>query len=206
MIEKQPLADSTKSVAGTGGVNKRTWRLVIRAQAGWFDLHLRDFWNYRDLVGMFVRRDFVAQFKQTILGPALIVYFLTDAPVRLTAYAWLAPVLVFIMAALALGLGIIFSSMTTKYRDLRFLLDFGVRLVMYAAPVVYPLSAMPDRWRWFLLINPMTPVIETFRLAFLGQGDFSWLHLSYSAGFAIFSLFFGIAIFNRVERTFMDTV
>ena len=294
------MEDSTKSVADTGDANNRTWRLVIRAHAGWIDLRLRDLWTYRDLVGMFVKRDFVAQFKQTILGPAWFVlqpllttviftivfgniaqlstdglpkilfylsgsilwmyfsdvllaasntfignahlfgkvyfprlavpvslvisnffklalqflffllffgyYLLRGAPVHLTAYACLAPVLVLIMAGMALGTGIIFSSMTTKYRDLRFLLDFGVRLTMYAAPVAYPLSAMPDRWRWFLLINPMTPVIETFRLAFLGQGHFSWLHLVYSAGFAIVSLFLGIAIFNRVERTFMDTV
>jgi lipopolysaccharide transport system permease protein len=273
---------------------------VIRPHGRWFDLHLTDLWRYRDLVMMFVRRDFVAQFKQTILGPTwfvlqpllttvvfvivfgniaslstdgipktlfylsgnvvwmyfsgvltatsntfvgnaslfgkvyfprlavplslvisnglkfglqfiffllfLLFFFLNGAPVQLTAYAFLFPLLVLIMAGLALGLGVLFSSMTTKYRDLRFLLEFGVRLLMYATPVIFPLSSIPGKWRWVLLANPMTPVTETFRLAFLGQGTFSWWHLGYSAAFAFFSVLIGAAVFNRVERTFMDTV
>jgi lipopolysaccharide transport system permease protein len=278
----------------------RAWSLVIRPRAGWLELHLGDLWRYRDLVTLFIRRDFVAQFKQTLLGPAwfvmqpllstlifvvvfghianlstdglpkilfylsgnvawmyfanvltatsntfisnahlfgkvyfprlavplsltlsnlmkfalqfafflaFVLYFrLRGAPVRFTWVAWLSPLLVLTMAGQALGLGILFSAMTTKYRDLRFLLDFGVRLLMYAAPVVYPLSAIPQKWRWFLLVNPMTPLIEAFRLGFLGQGTLSWPLLAYSAGFAAVSLLAGIAIFNRVEKTFMDTV
>ena len=78
--------------------------------------------------------------------------------------------------------------------------------MMYATPVIFPLSVIPDKWRWVLLANPMTPIIETFRLGFLGQGSFSWLYLGYSALFAVVSLLVGAAIFNRVERTFMDTV
>ena len=282
-------------------INTDTWDLVIRPQGRWFDLHLNDLWRYRDLVLLFVRRDFVAQFKQTILGPAWFViqplfttivftiifgnianlstdrlpkvlfylsgnvmwmyfsgvltatsntfagnahlfgkvyfprlavplsvsisallkfglqicfflaflafYLVTGANVRVTSAALLFPVLVLIMGALALGLGIIFSSLTTKYRDLRFLLDFGVRLAMYATPVIFPLSSITGgRLRLVLLFNPMTPIIETFRLGFLGQGTLHWGWLGYSAGFAVVSMLGGVMIFNRIERTFMDTV
>ena len=276
------------------------WQLVIRPRGRWFDLHLADLWRYRDLVAMLVRRDFISQFKQTILGPAWFVlqpllttlvfmvvfgrianlsteglprmlfylggsvvwmyfsnvltatantfignahlfgkvyfprlavplaltlsnllkfglqflfflciwagYAWRGADIHLTRVAGLAPLLVLIMAAQSLGLGILFSSLTTKYRDLRFLLEFGVRLLMYAAPVAYPLSALSGRLRWLLLLNPMTPVIEAFRVGFLGQGTFSWSLLGYSAGFAALVLVLGVAIFNRVEKTFMDTV
>jgi len=106
-----------------------------------------------------------------------------------------------------LGVGILFSALTTKYRDLRFLLDFGVRLAMYATPVIFPLSSITGgRLRLVLLANPMTPIIEVFRLGFLGQGTLHWGWLGYSAGFAVVSLLVGAMIFNRVERTFMDTV
>ena len=274
---------------------------MIRPQSGWLDLHLLDLWRYRDLVLLFIRRDFVAQFKQTILGPAWFViqpllttivftvvfgnlanlstdglpkmlfylsgnviwmyfsgvltatantfvgnahlfgkvyfprlavplsitissllkfglqvllflafwlYFsLTGAPIRLTSAAWLFPMLVLIMAALSFGLGILFSAMTTKYRDLRFLLDFGVRLAMYATPVIFPLSSITGgRWRLVLLANPMTPIIEVFRLGFLGQGTLHWGWMAYSTGFAVVSLLVGVVAFNRVEKTFMDTV
>ena len=276
------------------------WQLVIRPRGRWFDLHLADLWRYRDLVAMLVRRDFISQFKQTILGPAWFVlqpllttlvfmvvfgrianlsteglprmlfylggsvvwmyfsnvltatantfignahlfgkvyfprlavplaltlsnllkfglqflfflciwagYAWRGADIHLTRVAGLAPLLVLVMAAQSLGLGILFSSLTTKYRDLRFLLEFGVRLLMYAAPVAYPLSALSGRLRWLLLLNPMTPVIEAFRVGFLGQGTFSWSLLGYSAGFAALVLVLGVAIFNRVEKTFMDTV
>ena len=277
------------------------WDLVIRPRSGLLELHLGDLWRYRDLVAMLVRRDFVAQFKQTVLGPAWFViqpllttlvfvvvfgniaqlstdglprmlfylsgnvvwmyfaavlssaantfvgnahlfgkvYFprlavplavaistlirfglqflfflafwvffaLRGADIRMTPAALLFPLLVLVMAALSLGLGIVFSSLTTKYRDLRFLLDFGVRLLMYATPVIFPLSSITGgRWRLVLLANPMTPVIEAFRLGFLGQGMLHWGWLAYSAAFALVALLAGVVIFNRVERTFMDTV
>lgn len=278
-----------------------SWDLVIRPRTRWFELHLDDLWRYRDLVYMFVRRDFVAQFKQTLLGPAWFViqpilttivftvvfgnianlstdrlpkvlfylsgnvvwmyfagvltttsstfvgnahlfgkvyfprlavplsisishllkfglqvlFFLgfwvyfaaTGADIRFTSAVLLFPLLVLIMAGQALGLGIIFSSLTTKYRDLRFLLEFGVRLAMYATPVIFPLSSITGgRLRLVLLANPMTPIIEVFRLGFLGQGILHWGWLGYSAGFAVVSLLGGVMLFNRVERTFMDTV
>lgn len=278
------------------------WDLIIRPHYGWFDLHLDDLWHYRDLVMLFVRRDFVSQFKQTILGPIWFViqplfttimftvvfgniaglstdglpkvmfylsgsvlwqyfsmcltktsdtftananlfgkvYFprlaipvsvtisqllklglqfgfficfwlyyvlILDADLHLTWVAFLLPVLILIMAGMGLGLGIIFSSMTTKYRDLKFLLQFGVQLAMYTTTVIYPLSSMTSGYsRYFILANPMTPIIETFRYGFLGSGTFSWIHLGYSAGFATVVLMVGVLIFTRIERTFMDTV
>ena len=277
-----------------------SWSLIIKPKKRLLDLHLDDLWRYRDLIVLFVRRDFVAQFKQTILGPAWFVvqplittimftiifgniaqlstdglpkilfylsgnilwsYFamcLTSTSDTFTANAhlfgkvyfprlavpisviisnfmkfalqfvlflvflayyqisgadihmnWavaLIPLLVILMAGLSLGLGIIFSSMTTKYRDLKFLLQFGVQLMMYATPVIYPMSSIPEKWKAFIWLNPMTPIIETFRFAFLGKGDFNWIHLAYRGAFTLVILFLGTVIFNRVEQTFMDTV
>jgi lipopolysaccharide transport system permease protein len=100
----------------------------------------------------------------------------------------------------------IFSSLTTKYKDLTFLLTFGIQLLMYATPVIYPLASIPEKFKFYVLINPLTSVIETFRYAFLGTGTFSWYDLSYSTMFMLTLLLFGIIIFNKVERSFMDTV
>ncbi|MDP6525634.1 MAG: ABC transporter permease [Kiritimatiellia bacterium] len=277
-----------------------SWDTVISPHAGWFDLHLRDLWRYRDLILLFVRRDFVAQYKQTILGPlwfiiqpllatvvftivfgniaglstdnlpkplfylsgqviwgyfagsltatsgtftanaaifgkvyfprlavpisivisqlfqfalkfafllCFMLYFISrGATVQPSMAVFLLPVLVAIMACLALGLGIIFSSMTTKYRDLRFLLTFGIQLLMYATTAIYPLSSLQGKYRLLILANPMTSIIETFRYAFFGRGTFNLLHLAYSAGFAVVVLFIGIIFFTKIERTFMDTV
>ncbi|MGD9874975.1 MAG: ABC transporter permease [Kiritimatiellia bacterium] len=279
---------------------QETWDLVIEPPKGWFALHLRELWRYRDLMGLFVRRDFVAQYKQTILGPLwhliqpllttlmftvvfgriaglptdnvpqFIFYmagttvwtyfascltrtsgtFISNAnifgkvyfprmvipvsavisqliafgiqfgffwavyvllwsrgvPVSLNWHVALLPLLVLLMAGLGLGFGIIISSLTTKYRDLQVLVQFGVQLWMYATPVIYPLSAMSAKYRWIIVANPMTAVVETFRYGFFGAGTFSWAYLAYSAVFAVILLLVGIAIFNRVERTFMDTV
>jgi len=276
------------------------WDLILRPRSKLFELHLADLWRYRDLVWMFVRRDFVSQFKQTILGPAWFViqpllttlvfvvvfgniaglstdnipkilfymsgnviwmyyanmltatsnvfisnahlfgkvyfprlavplslcishlfkfalqlglfmvfwlyYFNLGSSIRITGYVWLLPFVFIIMMAQSLGLGILFSAMTTKYRDMRFLLDFGIRLLMYGAPVVYSLNGLADPWRNILLWNPMTPVFEVFRLALLGQGTFSLWMLGYAAGFALVVLLLGAAIFNRVDRSFVDTV
>lgn len=276
------------------------WDLVIQPKTRWFDLHLGDLWRYRDLMMLFVWRDFVASYKQTILGPfwhllqplisALIFtvifgeiariptdglppflfymcgltawnyfaaclpgtsgVFLSNAGIfgkvyfpRLTVpvsivisclvkfgiqfvlfigfmiffgirgsaihpnrIILITPYLLLIMAALGLGAGIIISSLTTKYRDLQVLVGFGVQLLMYATPVVYPLSAVPEKYRWLILINPMTPIIETFRYAFLGSGSFSVTYLAYSTITTLILLLLGILLFNRVEKTFMDTV
>jgi len=282
-------------------LTEESWDMIIQPQRSLFDLRLGELWKYRDLVLLFVRRDFVAVYKQTILGPLwyLIQPLLTTitftvifgniaglptdglpgflfymsgtvvwsyfadclnktsntfsananlfgkvyfprlaVPVsilisNLVAFAiqfgffvvfiiffavrgadlhpnwgWIAlsPLLILIMAGLGLGLGIIVSSLTTKYRDLRFLVSFGVQLLMYATPVIYPVSAIPERFRWIILANPMTPIVEAFRFAFLGAGSLDIGHLLYSFGFMIGVVVLGSLIFNRVERTFMDTV
>jgi lipopolysaccharide transport system permease protein len=105
-----------------------------------------------------------------------------------------------------LGSGIIVSSLTTRYRDLRFLVQFGTQLLMYSTPVIFPLSSIPEQYRWIMIANPMTPIIETFRFAFLGTGTVSWGMLGYSAIATVAILAIGILLFNRVEKTFMDTV
>jgi lipopolysaccharide transport system permease protein len=276
------------------------WSLVIRPKTGWFDLHLSDLWRYRDLTMLFVWRDFVAQYKQTILGPLwhiiqplfttllftvifgrvaglptddlppmlfymagitcwnyfaeclnrsagtfinnasifgkvyfprlcvpvsvvmsniikfgiqfalflgfLAYYYARGFPIHPNALVLLTPVLVLIMAALGLGTGIIVSSLTIRYRDLQVLITFGVQLAMYATPVILPLSKVPEKYRWLVLANPMSALIETFRYAFLGSGTFDPSTLLYSAVATVVILAVGIVLFNHVERTFMDTV
>jgi len=135
------------------------------------------------------------------------VYFLAaGTAIHPTSALVLLPLCVLLMAMLGLGFGIIVSSMTPRYRDLRFLVQFGVQLLMYTTPVIYPLSKLSDQYRWIMLANPMTPVIETFRYAFLGTGTFSWNYLGLSAAVATTVLTLGILLFNHVEQTFMDTV
>ena len=276
------------------------WDLIIEPRKKWYDLQLRDVWHYRDLIELFVRRDFVSRFKQTILGPLwfviqplltsivftvifgniaklptdglpqmlfymsgtvlwqyfagclngtsntftsnagifgkvyfprlvtpisiiisniisfgiqfvfflcfLLYFYLNGSTVHLTLWAFSLPLLIFLMAGLGLGLGIIISSLTTKYRDLQNLVGFGVSLWMYLTPVIYPVSSIPGKLRWLADINPITPIVETFRAGFLGAGNASWVGLAYSAGFMLVALFIGVVIFNRVEKTFIDTV
>ena len=279
----------------------RKWDMIIEPQRSLFDLRMAELWHYRDLVSLFVRRDFVAAYKQTILGPlwyliqpilttviftfifgsiaklptdglpqflfymsgtviwsyfqdcftktsdtfitnsqlfgkvyfprlavpvsilisslitflmqfVLFLFFVAFFFLRGSAihvnWMWvlLTPVLLLIMAGLGLGFGITISSLTTKYRDLRFLVQFGVQLLMYATPVIYPISSVPARFQWVLLVNPMTSIVETFRYAFLGAGEANLGHLLYSFGFMLVMVFVGSIIFNRVEQTFMDTV
>ncbi|MCS6933900.1 MAG: ABC transporter permease [Chitinophagales bacterium] len=118
----------------------------------------------------------------------------------------LTPLLIVLLAALGLSLGIIFSSLTTKYKDLSFLLAFGVQLWMYASPVIYPLRAVTGKLRDILLLNPVTPVIETFRYALFGSGYYEPGALLYTALFSLVAFVIGIVIFNQVEKSFMDTV
>ena len=276
------------------------WSLVIEPKTGLFNLHLDDLWRYRDLIYMFVKREYVSQYKQTILGPiwflvqpvlttvtyiiifggiakiptdglpqplfymsgilmwnyfstclnktsdtfiananifgkvyfprltvpiatvisGLISYFIqlvlfvgvyiyylwNGAAIQPNAYVLLLPYLIFLMAMLGLALGIIISSLTTKYRDLKFLVTFGVQLFMYATPVIYPLSVLSDKYKALVLLNPMTSIMETFRFAVLGVGEFSWSALGYSTAFTAVVLAFGVVLFNRIEKSFMDTV
>jgi lipopolysaccharide transport system permease protein len=297
-MTEDPTASSSTSTSASPSSDH--WDLVIRPHRKWFDLKLGELWRYRDLVMLFVRRDFVSLYKQTILGPLwyliqpllttitfTIVFgniaklptdglpqflFYMSGTVAWTYFAscltktsetfvansnlfgkvyfprlavpvsilisnliafgiqfgfflafmgyfalrgshihpnwWIlaTPLLVLMMAGLGLGFGIIVSALTTKYRDLRFLVQFGVQLLMYATPVVYSSSSIPARFQTFLRVNPMTSVIEAFRYAFLGGGTPSVGLLAYSFAFMVVIVAIGSIIFNRVEATFMDTV
>jgi len=144
---------------------------------------------------------------QFVFFLAFFLYFyLRGSSIFLSTWALALPLLIFLMAGLGLGFGIIISSLTTKYRDLQHLVGFGVSLWMYGTPVIYPVSSIPEKWRWVADVNPVTPIIETFRKGFLGAGDASWPRLAYSFGFMLFVLMVGVIIFNRVEKTFIDTV
>jgi lipopolysaccharide transport system permease protein len=136
----------------------------------------------------------------------MIYYWITGFHFQITPYIMLFPVLVILMAGLGLGLGMIISALTTKYRDLAFLIQFGVPLLMYTTTVVYPLSSAPAKYKWLVILNPMTGIIETFRTGFLGNGSFSWLMLGYSFVFMVVVMLLGTIIFNKVEKSFVDTV
>jgi lipopolysaccharide transport system permease protein len=125
---------------------------------------------------------------------------------QISIYALLIPVFLILMAAFGLGLGMIISAMTTKYRDLSFLVTFGVQLFMYATPVIYPLSAAPEKYKPLISLNPMTPIIEGVRFTLLGKGDFSFSALLYTIVVTIIILFIGTITFNKVEKSFVDTV
>jgi lipopolysaccharide transport system permease protein len=280
--------------------DQEQWDLEIRPNRNLFDLKLYELWKYRDLMWLFVRRDFVSFYKQTILGPVWFflqpllttlmftfvfgrlagistdnlpqplfyitgitawnyfsecltktstvfkdnaaifgkVYFprlimplsivlsnlikfgvqfilflfvmgfyaFTGADFHPTWTIALFPVLIVLMALLGLGAGMLISAATTKYRDLAFLLTFGVQLLMYATTVIYPLSAAPAKYRWLIQLNPMTAIIETFRYGFLGRGSFEWLSLGYASLITGIVLVVGILVFNVVEKNFVDTV
>lgn len=145
---------------------------------------------------------------QLILFIVILLYYILSEGYQpgVSAYLALFPLLIAIMAALGLGLGMIISALTTKYRDLAFLITFGVQLFMYATPVIYPLSTLSEPYRDIMKWNPMAPVIEGLRFGLFGEGLFSWSYLAYSLGITLAILFFGIVIFNRVEKKFVDTV
>ena len=280
---------------------EKEWTMIIRPQEKLWKVNLKEIWNYRDLIELFVKRNIVVQYKQTILGPlwyliqpvltvimnmvvfggiahmstdgvpqALfylagnvcwfyfsdclnqtsstfvanqgmfgkvyfprmvvpistilsnllrfgiqvglfvafwIYYFATGSDICLNWTILLLPVLILMLAGLGLGFGILISSMTTKYRDLSILFSFIVSLWMYATPIVYPISMITsEKLRLLIMLNPMTSIIEAFKYATLGQGYFSWGALGYSFAFMSILLAWGIVIFNKVQRSFMDTV
>jgi lipopolysaccharide transport system permease protein len=121
-------------------------------------------------------------------------------------YILLFPVMVLLMAAQALGFGMIISAMTNKYRDLSFLVVFGIQLLMYATPIIYPLSSVPVKYQWLVSLNPMALIVETARLGLLGKGSFTWFNFGYTTVVTMLILFSGIIIFNKVEKSFIDTV
>ncbi|SUP53622.1 Inner membrane transport permease yadH [Weeksella virosa] len=136
----------------------------------------------------------------------LLYYLIVDKNVHPNAWILITPILIVMMAAFAMGTGMIFSAMTTKYKDLSMLLGFGVSLYMYVTPVVYPISAIPEKYRWIAELNPLTGIFECFKYAYLGVGDFNLGMLVYSAFFIFIILMIGTLIFNKVEKSFMDTV
>jgi lipopolysaccharide transport system permease protein len=147
---------------------------------------------------------FMVQFA--LFALAILYYKFMGFAFEPNWYLLLFPILVLLMALQGLGLGMIISALTTKYRDLIFLVGFGVQLLMYATTVIYPLSSAPEKYKAWIAYNPMTAVIETFRYGFLGQGEFTWYYLSVCAGITLSITMVGILIFNKVEKTFIDTV
>ncbi len=136
----------------------------------------------------------------------VVVYSLCGANVHPNALIALAPLLIIQTALLGTGMGLIISSITTKYRDLNILVSFGVSLLMYITPVVYPISQVPEKFRWIMLLNPVAPIVETYRYSFLGSGSIEWLFLGISFAATIIILSIGIVVFNQVEKNFIDTV
>lgn len=275
---------------------------VITPTRGLFDLDLKNLWRYKDLYVMYIRRDIVTQYKQTILGPlwyviqplfttimymfvfgglagistdgapqplfymagillwgyfnncfsvscdvfaanasvfgkvyfprlvvplsgvtsalikmliqlaifmAIYVYYVCTLPsgsLHPTSSVILFPLLVFMLAMHGMSWGLVISSMTTKYRDMKFLVQFGVQLFMYATPVIYPLSAAPEKYRDIIALNPLTPIFEAFKYSTIGCGALDWGGLFYSAVFMCVALVLAVLIFSRTERNFMDTV
>lgn len=136
----------------------------------------------------------------------VIIYSSIGANVHPNIYIALTPFLVLQTALLGTGIGLIVSSITTKYRDLNVLVSFGVSLLMYITPVVYPISRVDESWRWLLLLNPVAPIVETYRYAFLGSGTLNWIFLLISVVVTLIVLFWGVIVFNKVEKNFIDTV
>jgi lipopolysaccharide transport system permease protein len=147
---------------------------------------------------------------QMLLFFVMICYYLLQNEIgsvfHPNIYILLFPILILLMALLGLGLGLIITAMTTKYRDLAFLITFGVQLMMYTTTVIYPLSAAPSKYKWLIELNPMTGIIEAFRYGFLGEGVLTMSTLGYSVIVTVVSLMIGVLIFNKTEKTFVDTV
>ena len=281
-------------------ISETTWDLVITPRRRLFDIRFREIWEYRDLLYLFVKRDIVIVYKQTIFGPiwyfiqpllTMFVYiivfsniariptdgipppvfylagiimwnyfndcfmhtsdvfhqnsalfgkiyfpriitpiskvisgliqFLIQSALFTLVLVWylyrgveiqagmvlmIIPYLVLLMAGLGMGAGLIFSALTAKYRDLKFLITFGVQLLMYATPVIYPLSIIPEKYKAFIIWNPMAHIIEGFKYAILGIGEISFIAMLYTTTVTLIILITGIIIFNKTEQTFADTV
>ena len=133
-------------------------------------------------------------------------YMLVYSSIYPNLTLFIFPLLIILMGLLSLGLGMIISSLTTKYRDLRFLIQFGIQLWMYVTPIIFPLSSLSGKMKTLAILNPMTSIIETFKFSFLSAGTFNWIHLGYSSLVTLIVLLLGILIFNKTEQNFMDTV
>jgi len=275
------------------------WDSVIESRHSLFDINFKELWHYRDLLVLFVRRDFVTVYKQTILGPlwffiqpllttitftlifgnvaqlstdgapkiifymagitlwnyfssclttvsgvfnanagifgkvyfprlimpltvvisnlmkfgvqfllfvGFVIYFVAQDQIAPKFWIFLTPVIVALMALIAMGIGLILSSMTTKYKDLNQLIGFGVQLFMYATPVIYPSSSVPEDYQWVVALNPLVPLFDYMRYAYLGVGTFVLSDLIYTFLFSVVILIVGVLVFNKTQKTFMDTV
>ena len=275
------------------------WDSVIESRHSLFDINLKELWHYRDLLVLFVRRDFVTVYKQTILGPlwffiqpllttitftiifgnvaqlstdsapkvvfymagitlwgyfstclttvsgvfnanagifgkvyfprlimpltivisnlmkfgvqfllfvCFVGYFTLQNQIHPNSWILLTPLIIVLMAVISMGIGLILSSMTTKYKDLNQLIGFGVQLFMYATPVIYPSSSVPSTYQWVVELNPLVGLFDYMRFAYLGVGEFTILDLVYPSVFSIVILGIGVLVFNKTQKTFMDTV
>lgn len=144
--------------------------------------------------------------QQLLFVLVLIIYSFNGFDLKINSTIFLIPYLLILMAALGQGIGLIISSLTTKYRDLALLVNFGVQLLMFSTTVAYPLSAAPNNLKFLIELNPMTTILETFRYSFLGQGHFSISALIYTSIVTVIIFLTGIYIFNRVEKDFIDTI
>jgi lipopolysaccharide transport system permease protein len=275
------------------------WLFEINSQRGYLDFNFKEIWDYRDLLVLFVRRDFVTVYKQTILGPlwffiqpilttitftvifgnvaqlstdgapkmvfymagitlwnyfstclvsvssvfntnasifgkvyfprlimpltvivsnlmkfgiqfllflVFVFYYHSQELVHPNLWVIATPIVILLMALISMGIGLILSSMTTKYKDLNMLITFGMQLFMYASPVIYPSSSIPSDYQWLIQLNPLVSLFDYIRYAYLGVGTFSMNDFIYPFLFSVVILFLGILVFNKVQKTFMDTV
>ena len=280
-------------------ITSQEWDAVIEAKHSLFAINFKELWHYRDLLVLFVRRDFVTVYKQTILGPlwffiqpilttitftiifgnvaqlstdgapkvvfymagitlwnyfstcltavsgvfntnagifgkvyfprlimpltivisnlmkfgvqfllflCFVSYFLVQEQIHPNLWVLALPLVIVLMALIAMGIGLMLSSMTTKYKDLNQLISFGMQLFMYATPVIYPSSAIPPAYQWVVNLNPLVSLFDYMRFAFLGVGSFTLSDFIFPTVFSVVILFFGILVFNKVQKTFMDTV
>jgi lipopolysaccharide transport system permease protein len=280
---------------------KDNWSFIITPKSKWYKINFKEIWEYRDLISIFIKRDVISIYKQTILGPiwfllgplftvftytflfSEVAHLSTDGlpaplfylggttlwnyfqacfngasatfsanagifgkvyfprlvtPISLVLsnllklgfqfltyicflfYYYqnnlnlefhielliLIPFIVIILAMIAMGTGIIISSLTSKYRDLNMIVGIGITLLMYATPIMYPVSAIPEFYKPYLYLNPISPLIEVFRYVFTGTGTFTIFQLIYSLIYSLIILLIGVFVFNRTEKTFMDTV
>ena len=143
---------------------------------------------------------------QFLLFLCFVSYFLVQEQIHPNLWVLALPLVIVLMALIAMGIGLILSSMTTKYKDLNQLISFGMQLFMYATPVIYPSSAIPPAYQWVVNLNPLVSLFDYMRFAFLGVGSFTLSDFIFPTVFSVVILFFGILVFNKVQKTFMDTV
>ena len=281
-------------------MNQEKWDIRIKPRVGWFEINFKEIFRYKDLILLFVKRDFVTFYKQTILGPlwyiiqplintlvftvifgnlakistdgippfifylsgtvvwgyfascitltsntftkneqifgkvffpritvpiahviisllqfmiqffifiCFLIYFkINGSAIFPNLYILLLPLVLLQMAILGLGFGILISSLTTKYRDLTFVMSFFVQIWMFATPIVYPFSIIPEKYKLYAALNPMTSIVEIFRGAFLGVNSIELIHIIISLVVTLIIFFIGFLLFNKIEKSFMDTI